>query len=100
MTRYDEIAADLAEVFDDIAQPIIWNGATYQGVVADPSVSLDLQSGGFLPQADFLVKLRRAALSTLPALGQLVTIQGTPYQISGITDKPASPLIVLQVSRS
>jgi hypothetical protein len=46
------------------------------------------------------VKLRRAALSTLPALGQLITIQATKYQISGITNKPTSPLIVLQVSRS
>jgi hypothetical protein len=100
MSRYDEIATDLAEVFDEIAQSIIWNGATHQAVVADPSVSLDLQSGGFLPQADFLVKLRRDTLSTLPALGQLVTIQATTYQISGITDKPTSPLIVLQVSRS
>ncbi len=100
MSRYDEIAVDLIEVFDDIAQPVEWQGETYQAVVADPSVSLDLQTGGFLPQADFLVKLRRATLSSLPALGQLLTIQGAQYQISGITNKPTSPLIVLQVSRS
>jgi hypothetical protein len=100
MNRYDGIAADLVEVFDDLAQPIIWNGATYQALVADPAVSLDLQTGGFLPQADFVVKLRRDDLSTLPALGQLITIQATKYQISGITNKPTSPLIVLQVSRS
>lgn len=42
MTRYHEIAADMAEVFDDIAQPILWNGTTYQAVVADHNVSLDL----------------------------------------------------------
>lgn len=100
MNRYDEMAADLTEVFDDIAQSVEWQGATYQAVVADPSVSLDLQNGGFLPQADFVVKLRRDDLSAWPVLGQLLTIQGTPYQISGITDKPTSPLIVLQVSRS
>ena len=100
MSRYDEIATDLTEVFDDIAQSVEWQGETYQAVVADPSLSLDLQTGGFLPQADFLVKLRRATLSSLPALGQLLTIQGAQYQISGITNKPTSPLIVLQVSRS
>ena len=76
-----------------------WNGQTRFAVVADPAVNMDLQTGGFLPQADFMVKLRRASLPSMPALGQTITIQGLAYQISGITDKP-SPLIILQVSRS
>lgn len=100
MSRYDEIAADLTEVFDEVAQPVGWSGAIYPAVVADPNISLDLQTGGFLPQAEFLVKLRRAALPAVPALGQFITIEGLAYQISGITDKPASPLIILQVARS
>lgn len=100
MSRYDEIAADLAEVFDEIGTSVFWNGADYQAVIADPMVQLDLQSGGFLPQADFLVKLQRASLPALPQVGQTVRIQGTTYQITGITDKPTSPLIVLHVARS
>lgn len=100
MSRYDEIAADLAEVFDDIAQLVEWQGATYQAVIADPQVNLDLQTGGFMPQADFIIKLRREDLPGTPALGQVVRVAGKAYQISGVTDKPTHPLIVLQIVRS
>lgn len=100
MSRYDEIAADLAEVFDDIAQPVEWQGETYQAVIADPQVNLDLQTGGFMPQADFIIKLRRAHLPVTPVLGQVVRVAGKAYQISGVTDKPTHPLIILQIVRS
>ena len=100
MTRFDEIAADMAEVFGEISTPIEWNGHPYQAVIADPSVQLDLQSGGFLPQSDFAVKVLRAALPTVPVIGQNVRIEGLAYQINGITDKPTSPVVMLHVQRS
>jgi hypothetical protein len=100
MTRYEELAVDLAEVFGEIAQPVEWQGGTYQAVISDPVVNLDLQTGGFLPQGEFQVKLRRSSLSVMPAPGQILRIQGVPYQISGLTDRPTSPLIIFHVSRS
>jgi hypothetical protein len=99
-SRIQEIAADMAEVFGEISTPIEWNGHTYQAVIADPSVQLDLQSGGFLPQSDFAVKVLRAALPTMPVIGQNVRIEGVIYQISGLTDKPTSPVVILHVQRS
>ena len=100
MSRFDDIAADMAEVFGEISTPIEWNGHTYQAVIADPSVQLDLQSGGFLPQSDFAVKLLRAALPSVPVISQNVRIEGTIYQINGLTDKPTSPVVILHVQRS
>jgi len=100
MSRFDEIAADMAEVFGEISTPVEWNGRTFQSVIADPSVQLDLQSGGFLPQSDFAVKLLRAALPSVPVIGQNVRIEGTIYQINGLTDKPTSPVIILHIQRS
>ena len=100
MTRYEELASDLTEMFAEIAQPVEWQGVTYHAVISDPVVNLDLQTGGFLPQGEFQVKLRRSSLSSVPAPGQIIRIQGSAYQISGLTDRPTSPLIILHVSRT
>ena len=100
MSRLEEITADMAEVFGEISTPIEWNGHTYQVVIADPSVQLDLQTGGFVPQSDFAVKVLRTALPTMPVIGQNVKIDGITYQINGLTDKPTSPVLILHVQRS
>ena len=98
--RLAEVTADMDEVFGEISTPIEWNGHIYQAVIADPSVQLDLQTGGFLPQSDFAVKVLRDALPTVPVIGQNVRIEGITYQINGLTDKPTSPVIILHVQRS
>lgn len=100
-SRYDELDADLAAILEETGIEIIWNGNSYLAVVADPRIELDLQSGGFLPEADFQVKIRKA---TLPHPGpkprQSVTIRGETFAIKGLTDRPTSPLLVLHVARS
>jgi hypothetical protein len=99
-SRLNELAADLAEIFSEIGSTVEWEGASYQAVIADPMVQLDLQSGGFLPQADFVVKIARRALPSLPQVGQTLRIEAQVYQITGLTNKPTSPLLVLHVARS
>ena len=100
MSRLEDITADMAEVFGEISTPFEWNGHTYLAVIADPSVQLDLQTGGFVPQSDFAVKVLRTALPTMPVIGQNVKIEGVTYQINGLTDKPTSPVLILHVQRS
>jgi hypothetical protein len=101
VSRYDELDADLAAVLEDVGIPVTWNGSFYPAVVADPQVQLDLQSGGFLPESDFQVRLRKAALpQPWPKMRQTVTIRGETYAIKGITDRPTSPLLILHVARS
>ncbi len=100
-SRHDELDADLAAIIGEIGIPITWNGADYTAIVADPQVQLDLQSGGFLPEADFQVKLRKATLpEPWPKTRQTVTFRGETYAIKGITDRPSSPLLILHVARS
>jgi len=100
-SRYDELDADLAAILSETGIEITWNGNSYLAVVADPRVELDLQSGGFMPEADFQVKLRKA---TLPGPGpkprQSVTIRGETFVIKGLTDRPTSPLLILHVARA
>jgi hypothetical protein len=100
-SRYDELDADLAAIIDEVGIEIIWNGNPYRAVVADPRVELDLQSGGFMPEADFQVKIRKAALPDPgPKPRQSLTIRGETFAIKGLTDRPTSPLLVLHVARS
>ena len=101
VSRYDELDADLAAILAEVGIPVTWNGSPYPAIVADPRVELDLQSGGFLPESDFQVKLRKAALpQSGPKARQTVTIRGETYAIKGITDRPTSPLLILHVARS
>ena len=99
-SRLNELAADLAEIFSEIGTTVEWEGLPYSAVIADPMVQLDLQSGGFLPQSDFVVKIARSTMPSLPKVGQALRIEGQVYQITGLTNKPTSPLLVLHVVRS
>jgi hypothetical protein len=100
-SRHDELDADVAAIIADMGTSITWNGTDYPAIVADPQVQLDLQSGGFLPESDFQVKLRKAALpEPWPKTRQTVVIRGETYAIKGITDRLTSPLLILHVARS
>jgi hypothetical protein len=99
--RYDELDADLAAIIEEVGIEITWNGNTLLAVVADPRVELDLQSGGFMPEADFQVKIRKAALPDPgPKQRQSLTIRGETFAIKGMTDRPTSPLLILHVARA
>ena len=100
-SRYDELDADLAAIIDEVGIEITWNGNTLPAVVSDPRVELDLQSGGFMPEADFQVKIRKASLPDPgPKPRQSLTIRGETFVIKGLTDRPTSPLLILHVARS
>lgn len=100
-SRYDELDADLASILSETGIEITWNGNPYLAVVADPRIELDLQSGGFLPESDFQVKLRKAVLPDPgPKPRQTLTIRGEAFAIKGLTDRPTSPLLILHVARA
>jgi hypothetical protein len=99
--RYDELDADLAAIIGEVGIDVTWNEAAYKAVVADPRVELDLQVGGFMPEADFQVKIRKAELPDPgPRSRQTVIIHGETFAIKGLTDRPTSPLLILHVARA
>ena len=100
-SRYEELDSDLAAIIDEVGIEIIWNGTAFLAVVADPRVELDLQSGGFMPESDFQVKLRKTVLPDPgPKPRQSLTIRGETFVIKGLTDRPTSPLLILHVARA
>lgn len=101
VSRYDELDADLDTIIQEVGIDVIWNDDSYKAVVADPRVELDLQTGGFMPEADFQVKIRKAELPNPgPRMRQTLTIRGETFAIKGLTDRPTSPLLILHVARA
>ena len=100
-SRYAELDADLAAIIDEVGIEVTWNETPYKAVVADPRVELDLQTGGFMPEADFQVKIRKVELPDPgPRMRQTVIIRGETFAIKGLTDRPTSPLLILHVARA
>ena len=100
-SRYDELDDDLDAIIQEVGIDVTWNDDTYKAVVADPRVELDLQTGGFMPEADFQVKIRKAELPDPgPRMRQTLTIRGETFAIKGLTDRPTSPLLILHVARA
>ena len=101
VSRYDELDADLDAIIQEVGIDVTWNNDTYKAVAADPRVELDLQTGGFMPEADLQVKIRKAELPAPgPRMRQTVVIRGETYAIKGLTDRPTSPLLILHVTRA
>ena len=100
-SRHDELDADLAGISDEVGIEITWNGNAYRAVVADPRVEIDLQTGGFMSESDFQVKLRKTVLlDPGPKARQTLTIRGETFAIRGLTDRPTSPLLILHIARA
>lgn len=96
-----EQAADIGQIVAEIGGEITWNGQTYPAIVALPAMSFDLQSGGLMSDADFIVKIQRLALpqDSTPAAFDVITYNGEIYKIASITDKPGSPWLTYTVKR-
>jgi hypothetical protein len=99
MTLREEKAADLANILDVVGEPVIWQGNTYQALISEPTISQELNVGGFTETGDFTIKIMRSALTgATPQLGELIGFQSQDYRITRVTDHPQFPMIVLVVS--
>ena len=93
------MAADMAEILDEIGVSVVWSGGEYSAILADPRVELDLQSGGFMPESDYSLKIRRADMEGIPAIRDVIEVQGQNYVVKGITNRPSSSVIVFHIAR-
>ena len=98
MSLHAEIAADFPSILEENGVDITWQGRNYRALIGDPNVQVDLQSGGFLPQGNFSVKLLRSALETMPEHGDVITLDGKPYAITSISHKPGHPIVTFTIA--
>jgi len=98
VSLHSEITTDFAILLEETGVDITWQGRTYRALIGDPSVQVDLQAGGFLPQGNFTVKLLRSSLETMPEHGEVIILDGKPYAITAISHKPGHPIVILTVA--
>lgn len=96
-----EQAADIGQIVSETGGEITWSGRAYPAIVTDPAISFDLERGGLMSDADFIVKIPRASLPSAspPAAHDVFTIGDEVYKVASITDKPGSPWLTYGVKR-
>lgn len=106
MGIFEEAALDAVEILSEVGKDItVKNGPTgtpvaLKALVTQPMVLQDLETGGFLNQTTFEVKITRAAHLANPGLfayGNLVTYAGEDFRIVALANRPPSAWIVAKV---
>lgn len=106
MGIFDEFAADALEILNEVGKDVtiknVPSGSpvAFKVMLTQPMVMQDLETGGFLNQTTFEVKVRRvdhAANPGVVAYGNIVTYNGEEYRIVAITDRPPSAWVIARV---
>jgi hypothetical protein len=93
-----EKAADLAQILDEVGEPVTWNGRTYRAIITAIESSETLQIGGFGEEYDFTVKLAKEALGkSRPKVNEAIQFDGKAYRIARVSESPSYPLVTLTV---
>lgn len=102
-TIQELLARDSSQIIDQIGHTVTWEGTSYDCVISEPDVSIDLQEGGFMPEGDYSVKIRRAAFNNgagpFPQNNDQITYDGDVYKITGTSHKAGSAYIKMSVAK-
>ena len=95
----DLLAEDLNEIVTDIGHACTWKGTAYDCVISEPDMEADIETGGFMPEGSFNLKIPRAAFNAgagpFPAESDRITYGGTVYRVLSPTNKNDSAYIRL-----
>ena len=98
MTIFDEMAADVVEIFAEFGKTIRINDTHFSALVAEPELSLELEAGGFNSAGNFTVKMLRSDwLVSKPVVGTLITYDEKPFRVIRIVSRPPHPLVIMTV---
>lgn len=88
MNFADEIKSSVREIFAELSEPAVWRGRTVDCIVSQWQNGLDLESGGFVPDASFSVKFDESGLcGELPEIGDIVSIRDAEYRIMRVSSR-------------
>lgn len=103
---YAEFLADAQSVLNEIGKDItirnVPSGApvAFKAMVTQPMVLQDMETGGFLNQTTFEVKVLRTVETTNPGLfayGNIISYNGEEYRIVAIANRPPSAWLIAKV---
>lgn len=88
MNFADEIKSSVREIFAELSEPAVWRGRTVDCIVSQWQNGLNLESGGFVPDASFSVKFDENGLcGELPEIGDIVSIRDAEYRITRVSSR-------------
>lgn len=83
------LQADLTYMIADLPTSVTWKGAAYSCVVSDITSEDTLDMAGIIEANGFLVVVSLADFTgAYPDVGQRVTVAGSNYRISQVSDSP------------
>ena len=86
MGFFSEIKSALAEIFSSFSQSVIWRGREINAIIAEGQEAMELESGGFVPDATFNVKFLESELGgEMPRIGEIVEYNGKQYRIHWVS---------------
>ena len=88
MGFFDEIKSGLDEIFSEFGQPLKWHGKHYRCIISEGQQSVELESGGFVPNETFSVKfLERDLNGERPAIGDIVEFNQRLFRIEWVSSR-------------
>lgn len=104
MNLWEEMAADGDEFLSTFGKPIVFRGKTRLALINTSPVDQLMQDGGFVYRAYYRLRILAKDTDQLrrepPEQGEQVEVYGRPYTITGVTNRPPSPWIDLNVQSS
>lgn len=106
MGIFDDFAADALEILNEVGKDVTIKATptstpvALKAMLTQPMVLQDLETGGFLNQTTFEVKIRRSDHDANPGLfayGNIVTYAGEEYRIVAIANRPPSAWVIGKV---
>lgn len=98
VTVFEQMASDLASIFDDFAKTISIGGTDYRALVAEPELALELEAGGFNSAGNFTVKmLREDWLAAAASIGTQILYDQKSYRVIRVVSRPPHPVVIMTV---
>jgi hypothetical protein len=103
---FAEFTADAVSVLNEIGKDITIKqvpGGTpvaFKAMVTQPMVLQDMETGGFLNQTTFEVKVLRTTAESHPGLfayGNIIAFNGEDYRIVALANRPPSAWLIAKV---
>lgn len=97
MTLAQERALDVAEIAAADGVPITVNGEAVTALVSRGEITHALEMGGFIESGRLVIKILKTALTSAPAQGDDVEIDGRAFVVDGVESHAQFPAWVLSL---
>lgn len=104
MNLWEEMSSDGDEFLSTFGKPIVFRGKSLIVLINSSPVDQMMMDGGFVYRGYYrirmLVKMEDPLRNRPPEQGEQVEVYGRQYTITGVTNRPPSPWIDINVQSS